>query len=420
MNHRSLFLPAILACILLPNLGCTQFYNGSLGLKSEDRKAVADYDRLKQQHQAQLPPANPDPAFQSTPAVAFDHPAFPNADQNNAPLTYTTNMANKSVGALGLYGQLPQQNPSQTSPLDGTGNVRRVTFTTEGADFDPDIDPTGSLLVYASTSHRESSDIYLKRVDGSAVTQLTNDPANEIMPVFSPDGKRIAFASDRAGNFDIYVMDVAGGRAVQITDQTTDDLHPSFSPDGTRLVYCSIGSPSGQWEMIVVDLANPATKKVIGHGLFPTWSPTDDTILFQRARQRGTRWFSVWTTKLLDGEPTSPTEIAVSTNAAVITPDWSPDGQFVVFCTVIDPAADDHSRPQRADLWIVGADGSGRVKLTAGQYASLLPTWATDGSIYFVSNRGEDAMENIWALKPGAALQLAQPLETPAAAAPTD
>src|SRR5699024_6629091 len=109
------------------------------------------------------------------------------------------------------------------------------------------------------------------------------------------------FASDRAGNWDIYIMDARGGQPVQITDDLAHDIHPSFSPDGRRLVYCSYGASSGQWEMVIVDVENPTTRRVIGLGLFPTWSPVDDRIVFQRARQRGTRWFSIWTVELRDG-----------------------------------------------------------------------------------------------------------------------
>ena len=68
-----------------------------------------------------------------------------------------------------------------------------------------------------------------------------------------------------------------------------------FSPDGKKLVYCSRGERSGQWQLVTIDIENPTTKRYIGHGLFPQWSPKGNTILFQRARERGTRWFSVWT-----------------------------------------------------------------------------------------------------------------------------
>ena len=58
----------------------------------------------------------------------------------------------------------------------------------------------------------------MKTVESRVVTQITNDPANDLMPRFSPDGSRIAFASDRSGNWDIYVMPATGGKPIQVTE----------------------------------------------------------------------------------------------------------------------------------------------------------------------------------------------------------
>jgi TolB protein len=202
-------------------------------------------------------------------------------------------------------------------------------------------------------------------------------------------------------------MNANGGQPIQLTNDSTDDVHPSFSPDGKQLVYCSFGAKSGQWELVVIDLDRPASKRFIGYGLFPRWSPTDNRIVFQRARERGTRWFSVWTIEYEGGEGVRPTEIAASSNAAVITPSWSPDGSYLTFCTVADPSADEQTRPGLADVWVIGADGAGRSNLTHGQFTNLQPIWARDGAIYFVSNRSKDGIENIWTLRPDAALGVA-------------
>ncbi|MCX5658181.1 MAG: DPP IV N-terminal domain-containing protein, partial [Planctomycetota bacterium] len=272
--------------------------------------------------------------------------------------TAGANPVDRAVRPLTLYGQLPDSGAARQSPLDSPDNLVRVTFADEGSDFDPCVDPSGQSVVYASTQHRQSADLYLKKIGGTTVTQLTNDPGNDVMPAFSPDGTRVAFASDRTGRWAIYLMDIQGGQPIQITSDANDNIHPSFSRDGKRLTYCSHGGQSGQWEIVVVNLDNPAAKHFIGHGLFPSFSPVDDRILFQRARERGTRWFSIWTVDLVNGEGMRPTEIAASSNAALITPSWSPDAKHIVFCSVIDPTPDDKTRPTQADIWIVGADGT--------------------------------------------------------------
>lgn len=318
----------------------------------------------------------------------------------------------RGVRPLALYGQLPDQGPQRQSPLDSPDNLVRVTFADEGADFDPAVDPTGQWIVYASTQHRPTADLYLKRVGGTTITQLTNDPGNDVMPVFSPDGQRVAFASDRSGRWAIYVMDVQGGQPIQITNDPNDNIHPSFSRDGARLAYCSHGGQSGQWEIVVVNLENPAAKHFVSHGLFPSFSPVDDRILFQRARERGTRWFSVWTVDLINNEGMRPTEIAASANAALITPAWSPDGKHIAFCSVIDPSPDDRARPTQSDIWIVAADGTSRANLTHSPYANLQPVWSKDGTIYFTSNRGKDGTENVWGVRPDRPIALGRRSET--------
>jgi Tol biopolymer transport system component len=444
--------------------GCSRFYTGSMGV--QDLKAVNEYNQFRKEHQAVIEVQERQQQAErnaqalrdrriGTP-VAFEGSstgtqAPVRAGQGNSAMDTVGDIeaaakpgnANANVRNMVLYGQLPQgavgttsagsMNPTggggggRASGLDSTEGIQRVTFTTEGADFDPDVDSAGQWIVYASTRHRETADLYLKRVNGSAVTQLTADPGNDVMPVFSPDGRRIAFCSDRAGNWDIYITDITGGQPVQVTSEFTQDIHPSFSPDGRHLVYCSFGSQSGQWELVVVDLDNPSTRKFIGYGLLPRWSPVDNRIAFQRARERGTRWFSVWTIDLVDGEATLPTEVFAATNAAVITPDWSPDGKHLVFCTVIEPGADDSARPAQADVWVGSVDGRNRANLTKSRFANLQPVWGPDGSIFYVTDRGEGGVDNVWAIRPGMALRVVaqpnspkkDPDNTPTASVPT-
>ena len=235
---------------------------------------------------------------------------------------------------LTLFGEFPDKtrvpfHARAASPME------RHTFGTEGADFDVDVSPDGQWLVYSSTSHSERPDIYLKKVNGQAVTLLVSDPASDVQPCFSPDGKRVIFASNRTGNWDLWMVSLDGGPARQITRSPLHEVHPSFSPDGKRVVFCVFNPRAEQWEMWVIQVDQPAYAKMIGPGLFPRWSPTGESIVYQRARERGGRWFSIWRIDLEGGEPKFPTELAASSEMALIQPTWSPDGQWVAYGTAL-------------------------------------------------------------------------------------
>ena len=302
------------------------------------------------------------------------------------------------VPVINVFGELDGQ---QSAPPGQSGDFgfQQHTFGDEGYDGDVSVDPSGKWIAFSSTRHSEKSELYLQRVDGTSVTQLTSDVSDNAQPCFSPDGKSIAFCSTRAGSWDLYTMDLDGRNVVQVTSGPSQDMHPSFSPDGTRLVYSSIGGRSGQWELWTVTLASHE-RKMIGYGLFPTWSPDKgvDRIAFQRARQRGSRWFSLWTLELADSEARKVTEVAVSSNAAIISPSWSPDGKRLAFATVVDPAQTNKGKPRgQQDVWVVDSEGGNRHRLTDGTSTCLTPCWASDNRVYFVSDRG--GHENVWSVR---------------------
>lgn len=286
-------------------------------------------------------------------------------------------------------------------------NISRVTETDVGSDFDPDVSSDGSFVVFASTQHNPAADIYLKRRDRNVITQLTSDPGHDVMPAISPDENRIAFSSNRAGNWDIFVVSLDGAKPILVTGDAAHELHPSWSPDGRFLVYSRLGTTSGRWELWVVDVDNPSIRSFVGYGLFPEWCPVPgtgdhgaDRIVFQRSRERNERSFGIWTIDFADGKALNPTMVASSGSRALINPTWSPDGQFIVYAAVPNPqewaAGEQYARPNTADLWMVDAYGRGRVSLTEGRSVDIMPTWGPANTLYFVSNRG--GQENLWSM----------------------
>ncbi|MBW7905588.1 MAG: hypothetical protein LC135_03760 [Phycisphaerae bacterium] len=274
-------------------------------------------------------------------------------------------------------------------------NVLQHSFTAHGADFDPHIDAAGQFVVFASTRNSERPDIFMKGVDGYAITQLSSDPADDIQPRFSPDGTRIAFASNRSGNWDVWVIGRDGTELTQLTRDQADEVAPCWSPDGQRIAFCTWGRRSQQWEIWEIGLSEPGVRRFLAFGMFPDWSPDGRFIAFQRARQRDSRWFSIWTIELVGGEVRHPTEVVYSDEAACVAPHWSPDGKRLVYCAITG-GREGSGAGTTADLWAVETISGQRWKLTDGSSPAFNPVWASNERVFFVSPRA--GSDNIWSV----------------------
>jgi len=299
-----------------------------------------------------------------------------------------------------MFGELPYTSADRHQsriPVDTNENARQISYTTIGEDFDPVISHDGSKIFFCSTQHRPTADIYVKSAAGTALTQLTNDPAHDVQPALSPDGKRLAFASNRNGSWDVYIMSVNGGQPVQITSDAAHELSPSWSPDGTKIVYSRMSPNADRWEIWTTDLEHQAARQFLTYGLFPEWHPTEDKIVFQRARDRANSFFSIWTINYDGMEASHPTEIASSNVAALVNPSWSFDGRFVAFSAVFNPNEKQFGeKPDYADVWMMEASGKAKTNLTGGWYVNLSPVWGPGNEVFFVSNR--NGFDNIWSI----------------------
>jgi Tol biopolymer transport system component len=82
--------------------------------------------------------------------------------------------------------------------------------------------------------------IYVMNADGSGQTNISNNPADDFGPDWSPDGTKIAFERDQDGNGNIYAMNAAdGSNQIRLTKSTANDCNPRWSPDGTKIVFDS-------------------------------------------------------------------------------------------------------------------------------------------------------------------------------------
>jgi Tol biopolymer transport system component len=130
------------------------------------------------------------------------------------------------VGALYIYDM---ESKSKTQLLKG--------FSPR----DPSFGPDGNTVVFADfvEDGSENAEIYTMGIDGSNLTKLTDNPARDYFPKYSPDGKTIVFSSERDGNIQLYTIKTDGGNAKRLMKNGFTDNCGNFSPDGLNIIFNS-------------------------------------------------------------------------------------------------------------------------------------------------------------------------------------
>jgi len=196
-------------------------------------------------------------------------------------------------------------------------------------------------------------EIYTMNGDGSGVTRLTNNPASDEIPVWSPDGTRIVFSSFRdpagsfgtqSGNRDIYVMNADGSNVKRLTNDPGLDIGASWSPDGSKIAFIS-------------------DRYVAAYG---------------------TRVYGIYIMNADGSNVVMPTRPFWDGGAA-----WSPDGKKIAFSS-----AARHSEEQvypHTEIYVMNVDGSGITRLTTNGASDDVVSWSPDGKqIGFYSSRDGD------------------------------
>lgn len=173
--------------------------------------------------------------------------------------------------------------PSDLGLLAVSGPGAQLT-SHPAEDRDPAVSPDGTRVAFAS-DRSGNLDVWVVSIAGGEPVQLTTDTAGDRDPAWSPDGQLIAFTSDRNGNRDIWVMPAAGGEAVALTSEESQDSDPSWSPDGELLAFTS--DRSGNQDIWVLRATNGAVSQLTndpGDDFQPAWSPVGDRIAFTSTR----------------------------------------------------------------------------------------------------------------------------------------
>ncbi|MCW5982251.1 MAG: PD40 domain-containing protein [Bryobacteraceae bacterium] len=174
-------------------------------------------------------------------------------------------------------------------PMDGSGPPRRLSHAgvagTRLAISRPG-GAAGARLVYAREVF--DSDIWRLKIDAAgqgSMAPLVASTRNDTGPQYSPDGKRIAFASDRSGDFEIWVCDADGSNQQQLTFMKRYTATPRWSPDGTKIAFDS--NAKGQWEVFVIDANGGTPRQITNHpalDAIPSWSRDGKWIYFASDR----------------------------------------------------------------------------------------------------------------------------------------
>ena len=121
------------------------------------------------------------------------------------------------------------------------------------SEYSPTLTPDGKWIVFTSERSGQS-DIYRMHPDGSGLEQLTDDPAFDDQGALSPDGKSLAFISTRGEGFaNLWLLDIASHKYTNLTKSRSGNFRPSWSPDGRWIAFSSDrdanpGRFPGQWE----------------------------------------------------------------------------------------------------------------------------------------------------------------------------
>jgi tricorn protease len=190
-------------------------------------------------------------------------------------------------------------------------------------------------------------DIWVADEDGKNVQRLTVNRARDVYPRFSPDGKWIAFSSDRNGNLDVYVIPSSGGTPKQLTFNSADDSVLGWTPDGSRVLFSSSR----------------------GESFMPT----------------------LYTVSVEGG---------METNAGVdmgVQGSYSPDGRRIAYNQKSQVYWRKYYRgAYQSDVMVADIGDKKFTQLTDFDGLDSWPMWSHDGEIYFVSDRDGGGLTNIW------------------------
>lgn len=293
-------------------------------------------------------------------------------------------------------GYVSRDHPVLASAVPG-GRPAAVLDEEAGA-ADQDADARGGGLTWIGrrgtpTAGELDGDVFLRTADG-VPQRLTSDAAQDRAPALSPDGRRVAFTSNRGGSDDVWVVDVATRALRRITAHPGVDADPTWSPDGTRLAFSSTrDDPAGDLYTVAATGGRTARLTVGGAAdTQPAWSPDGARIAFTTTRfaaappPGGVPRTDVATIAAAGGAVTR----ATPAGRAAAQPAWAPDSRRLAFVSVRDDSSGDVYAVDGATVTAVAAEPD---------RAEQQPTWLGARVVFSTVDDGyasDDDSTDVW------------------------
>ena len=232
-----------------------------------------------------------------------------------------------------------------------------------------------------------NAEIYIMNPDGSEQINLTQHPAEDYDPAWSPDGRQILFSSDRTnGIFDLYLMDTDGRNVQKVFKNNKYRKYPTWSPNGRHIIYAETNpgkalllfgarfAPTTELTLYIATINGDSIEKLTD-GFEPSWSPDGSQITFVAGGLRHTPL------GIFDLQTRRKKILLEKEEPWIVSPAWSPQGNKIAF-SKLDQAgfnAQGFLTFQKGTVYIANRDGTGLQQVT-GKLSAYGPTWSPQGN----------------------------------------